>query len=427
MSNKKSILEQALLQVQTLEEAVKANSKGILSATVKDQFINLLESIEEEEELKETKKIPVVQPKDVKENSKVRVVKPEDVAEQTVDDEENPEGDDTSLEDDATSLEDGGDSFGNEEDGDDTEGEELPDDGEELEPDLDGEEGIEPEEGDEEEETLDMTGASDGEVLRVFKAMKEEDGLVITRDGNTIELKDGDNDYVIKLDGTKEDTTFGNVAEQWENEYDDTDEDIYEIELDEDEFEDEYGVEDEFNSEYGFEDDVNDEYVGDVNHEEEFTESARTMGFGYHGGLKSKKTFKAGNKREEINEEVKKLKKQNGEYKQALGLFKEKLNEIAVFNANLAFATRLFTEHTTSKKEKLDILKRFDTISTITESKNLYGSIKGELNNKKPLTEVVKDKIISNPKTSTTEILSESKAYENPQFARVRDLMNKIK
>jgi hypothetical protein len=335
------------------------------------------------------------------------------VAEQTADDEnENPEDDDTSLEDDATSLEDGGESFGGD-DAEDTEGDDLPDgDDEGIEPEEGGEE-LNPE-GEDEEETLDMTGASDGEVLRVFKAMKQEDGLVITRDGNTIELKDGDNDYVIKLDGAKDDTTFGNVAEQWENEYDDVDEDIYEIELDEDDFNDDYGIED-------------DEPLEFEPKEEEFKESARTIGFGYHGGLESKKIFKAGNKREEINEEVEKLRKQNSEYKKALGLFKEKLNEIAVFNANLAFATRLFTEHTTSKKEKLDILKRFDTISTITESKNLYGSIKGELDNKKPLTEVVKDKIISNPKTSTTEILAESKAYENPQFARVRDLMNKVK
>lgn len=424
MSTKKSILEQALLQVQTLEEAVKANSKGILSATVKDQFNNLLESMEEEEELKETKKVPVVKPEDVKEetkvpvvkpedvkeNSKVRVVKPEDVAEQTADEEnKKPEDDDTSLEDDAASLEDGGGSFGGD-DVEDTDGEDLPDGDEKgIEPEEGGEENLNPE-GDKEEETLDMTGASDGEVLKVFKAMTEDDGLVITRDGNTIELKDGDNDYVIKLDSIKEHYENDEYSEEGGYE----DEDIYEIELDEDDFNDDYGIEDDETPEF-------------EPKEEEFKESARTIGLGYHGGLESKKIFKAGNKREEINEEVEKLRKQNGEYKKALGLFKEKLNEIAVFNANLAFATRLFTEHTTSKKEKLDILKRFDTISTITESKNLYGSIKNELDNKKPLTEVVKDKIISNPKTSTTEILAESKAYENPQFARVRDLMNKVK
>ena len=48
----KSILEQALLQVQTLEEAVKQNAKGILASTMKQELNDLLkESLEEEEKL----------------------------------------------------------------------------------------------------------------------------------------------------------------------------------------------------------------------------------------------------------------------------------------------------------------------------------------------------------------------------------------
>ena len=109
-------------------------------------------------------------------------------------------------------------------------------------------------------------------------------------------------------------------------------------------------------------------------------------------------------------------------------MFKDKLNEVAVFNANLAYATRLFTEHSTTKQEKLNILKRFDSISTINESKNLYNSIKAELDTKKPVTETVVDKIANTASTSSSqEVLSESKAYEAPQFKRMRDLMSKIK
>jgi len=122
------------------------------------------------------------------------------------------------------------------------------------------------------------------------------------------------------------------------------------------------------------------------------------------------------------------LKKQNDEYKKALVLFKEKLNEVAVFNANLAYATRLFTEHSTTKQEKLNILKRFDSISTLKESKNLYSSLKAELETKKPVTESVVEKITTAPTSSSSEkVLSESKAYENPQFKRMKDLMSKIK
>ena len=128
-----------------------------------------------------------------------------------------------------------------------------------------------------------------------------------------------------------------------------------------------------------------------------------------------------------VSEEVETLRKQNTEYKKALILFKDKLNEVAVFNANLAYATRLFTEHSTTKQEKLDILKRFDSISTITESKNLYTSIKTELETKKPISEAAVEKIASTKTSSSTEVLSESKAYENPQFKRMKELMTKIK
>ena len=115
-------------------------------------------------------------------------------------------------------------------------------------------------------------------------------------------------------------------------------------------------------------------------------------------------------------------------YKKALVLFKEKLNEVAVFNANLAYATRLFTEHSTTRQEKLNILKRFDSVTSLTESKSTYKTIKTELDSSKNITETVVDKIASTPTTSSSqEVLSETKAYESPQFKRMKDLMSKLK
>ena len=47
--SEKSILENALLQVQTLEEAVKQNAKRILASTMKQELNDLLkESLEED-------------------------------------------------------------------------------------------------------------------------------------------------------------------------------------------------------------------------------------------------------------------------------------------------------------------------------------------------------------------------------------------
>jgi hypothetical protein len=277
-----------------------------------------------------------------------------------------------------------------------------------------------------------MSSASDSEVLKIFKAMSPEDGIIVKKDGDDIEFSDGDNEYIIKLDDEDE-TEEGPVFEGWQDEiseYDSedmdmkemSDYDMNEMDMDGDE---EVVYEIELDGEDG-EEEIS-EISLDEPHEKEMGESSRTIGNGYHGGIKSKTKYKAGNKREEMNEEVSKLKKQNGEYKKALVLFKEKLNEVAVFNANLAYATRLFTEVSTTKQEKLNILKRFDTISTLKESKNLYSTIKTELGTKKPISESVVEKITSAPSSSSTQVLSEAKAYENPQFKRMKDLMQKIK
>ena len=387
--NEKSILEQALLQVQTLEEAVKANAKGILASTMKQELNDLLkESIEEED--KEDENLP-------------------DSDEETTDDLPVTTGDEDGLDNDESDDSD-----------DDTMNDEPTKDIDSLdsdETDFDtmdnmGDFGDDFSDDDnEDDDVVDMSSASDAEVLKIFKAMSPEDGIIVKKDGDDIEFSDGDNEYIIKLDDEMDDEMEEEpIFEGWEDEiseddsefYSDDEEVVYEIELDELD-------------------------VDDNAKEEEMGESSRTIGNGYHAGIKSKTKYKAGNKRDEINEEVGKLRKQNGEYKKALVLFKEKLNEVAVFNANLAYATRLFTEVSTTKQEKLNILKRFDTISTLKESKNLYSRIKTELETKKPVTESVVDKITSAPSSSSTQVLSESKAYENPQFKRMKDLMQKIK
>jgi len=470
--SQKSVLEQALLQVQTLEEAVKANAKGIIASSMKQELNDLLrESMEQEEE-----EVPSTEEEDVtgdEPRDDENLEDKEESGDEGLDDdnlEDGEESDDENPEDD-TDLEDGGE---------------------------EGEEGTEDDgsfEGEDFDDTLDMTGASDDEVLKVFKAMKPEDGIVVKKDGNKLEFSVDDNDYIIKLDdeddadddsdalpGLSEqfdgdddadDNGFKNRRSRRKYEGDDSDDEtIYEIELGEDD--DDADLENESINESApsvgsimsaysklekklgrkpttkeVEAEVNKPaekkektkpvvgktkpVVGKTkpvvgkSKEGDVDESARTKGWGYHGGIKSKNVFKAGNKRDEINEEIATLKKQNGEYKKALVLFKDKLNEVAVFNANLAFATRLFTEHSTTKQEKMNILKRFDSVATINESRNLYKSITTELGAKKTVTESVVEKLTSTPKSSAVEVLSEAKAYENPQFKRMKELMNKVK
>jgi hypothetical protein len=170
---------------------------------------------------------------------------------------------------------------------------------------------------------------------------------------------------------------------------------------------------------------------------EETTEAARTYGFGskegrgLRKGITNNRNYVYGNngvKVESTKEEVNMLREKNEEYRKALNVFRVKLNEVAIFNSNLAYATRLFTEHSTTKKEKINILRRFDDVETLKESKNLYQSIKGELSKgeTKPMNESVETKLNKQVSTGSSTTLIESKTYENPQFMRMKDLMSKL-
>jgi len=165
----------------------------------------------------------------------------------------------------------------------------------------------------------------------------------------------------------------------------------------------------------------------------EAKEAARTYGFGskdgrgLRKGVSNNRNYDYTKGAANVNEEVQRLREKNEEYRKALNVFREKLNEVAVFNSNLAYATRLFTEHTTTKQEKINILRRFDDVETLKESKSLYNSIKNELNNttQNVVTESV-SKIEKSPASGSAQNLIESKTYENPQFLRMKDIMQKI-
>jgi len=463
------------------------------------------------------------------------------------------------------------------------------------------------------EETIDLTSASDEEVLKVFKAMGDEDGIIVKKEGGNIHLKDGDNDYMIQLgesyidDGQEENEFKPTDLEEeivYEIEMDEQDdlnleeEIVYEIEMDEqddlnpegeiqmdeeyDEFEFETPIRDRIRSHKGrfetpirdrirsrmednMEDDMADRFrsrryrdieddmaegvdpemveynmsnldlgeedemsISDLNnlnsvmeavknamkpkgigmgnaskfkygkkpnmsggfnekrkegpksvgtgkarfeykeeHEyggnshdykrkdvkgvekktgvvkghfkdfeprkEETKESARTLGNGSRNYPERKSTPKMRVRptNEGVSNEVNLLKEKNNEYRQALDIFRTKLNEVATFNSNLAYATRLFTEHSTTKQEKINILRRFDNVDTLKESKNLYRSIKDELSSgsksEERLTESIERTVNRTASTGSSTNLIESKTYENPQFLRMKDLMTKIK
>lgn len=501
--NKKSVVEDALFQIQSLEEALKENAKGILSSTMKNEISSLVkESLREQEEIDVEDEEEVVEPEG----------QVDDVGDVELGDE--PMATDDDMEDD--DMED-----------------------------IDM--------GVEDDDAIDMTGADMSDVIKVFKSMDNEDGVIVKRDAsNNITLSDSETgaDYFIQL------------SEQYQDELDEEDEDededltldeimldetLYEIEMDDFGMSDEDEDEEEMNFEerprrmsrrhneemyetpmyetnvdetlyeiemddFGMSDEDEDEemdfeerprrmssrhqeemYEEDMDHvmeskfkakgvgmgspkfkygqvmdykttkqkegkkmintgsvkkfsykdgenldgeyrpikkRRETTEASRTLGAGTKFGRKGLPKPKAAPRHISENE-VELLKSKNEEYRKALNLFRTKLNEVAIFNSNLAYATRLFTEHSTTKQEKINILRRFDNVETLKESKSLYKSLKDEFSSEKTkensINESFEKSVTKTPVSGSAVNLIESKTYENPQFLRMKDLMGKIK
>jgi hypothetical protein len=507
MAKEKSLVEEAIIQMKNLEEAVAENAKGILASTMKQEIKDLVkESLSEQAD-------------DEIETDDVEM--------------DGPEGSD-----DIADIEMMGDD--SEEDGDEMDTDDMDDDSDEDDMDFGDEDDM-----DDEEDTIDLTDADDEEVLRVFQLMGPDDNIVVTKDdkGNT-HLKDEETgkEYMIVGESEEEemfeewdeseemdeeemdDESIESIVERMFNSDDDMDiEDneeemdfdfeefdeeemydegiVYEIEmgdeeLDEEEMDDEpiaeskkmsikpkgvgMGSPSKFkydkspNLGTGFKTKMKQgprtmgtgkakfEYKEGENagsklgtnkvvkktetkegstkkpmvKKSETKEAVRTLGAGSNfrrGGLpkpRAHSKFNANIKESSSNKELQILREKNEEYRKALNVFRSKLNEVAVFNSNLAYATRLFTEHSTSKQEKINILRRFDGVETIKESKNLYQVVKNELSagtKSQPMNESLENKIAKAPATGSAVNLIESKTYENPQFLRMKDLMTKIK
>ena len=507
------LVQEALIQMKNVEEAIAENAKGILASTMKEEINQLVkESLSEQDE----------------DEIELDVDADTDVDAETDNDDE--------MEMDLDMDVDG--------------------DEDEMEMDIDM---------DSMESPIDLTDASDEEILKVFKAMGEEDGIIIKKDGDDVHLTDNDADveYLVKLGESEEDmmeddmmsddmmeddmmsddedtdaiidAIFSEMENMEEEDGFDTEEEeqeegvMYEISLEEDEDseEDEESDEEESTNESyspkkgmkkvkptgvgigsgpkfsykktsgGFKEDKKEgpkemgtgkakfEYKKGANMEgkskvvktetkegdygmnkgdksktmkgkedyttkkgmtnskgekafekEETKEAARTYGMGSKEGRGLRKgitnnrnyVYKNGVTVESLDAEVNMLREKNEEYRKALNVFREKLNEVAIFNSNLAYATRLFTEHSTTKKEKINILRRFDDVETLKESKSLYRSIKDELGttDTKSINESVGNKINKTVTTGSSTTLIESKTYENPQFLRMKDLMGKL-
>ena len=481
MSNRKteSLVEEALLQMKSIEEAISENAKGILASTMKEEIGELVrESILGSKRSLREQAQGGEEPQEPEQEGEEEVSAEEEVVTQ------QPE----------VGADNGKGA--------------MPPSGEELPP-------------------LDMSNASMPELMKVFKAMGDEDGFIIKKDGDYVHLKDGkaNTEYLISLAAEEpeqpmeqpieqmaENTTYelvfeddsmmggmseldynegmghmdedmyemdynegmGHMDEMYEdmdemdyNEgmghmdemYEDMDEDMsymdenmYEMddqvyEIDQESLE---NVVEAFKAKgkigklktkiypsklkHGVtetdEDEISDGWMDEEEDDDvETAEAARTYGNGSKKGRGLRKAITPNRNLTFESHEFETLKEKNEEYRKALDFFRNKLNEVAIFNSNLAYATRLFTEHSTTKQEKINILRRFDNVDSLKESKTLYKSIKEELGDtpNSIVTESITQKVIKTPSNGSSSNLIESKAYENPQFMRMKDLMSKMK
>ena len=456
MSNRKSesLVEEALLQMKSIEEAISENAKGILASTMKQEIGELVrESI-------------MGSKKSLKEQAQGG-------------EQPQPQGSEEEGEEVEVSGEE--------------EVEALPA------PSTDnGMEGA-PEGPTEELPPLDMTKSPMSDVMKVFKAMGDEDGFIIQKDGNYVHLKDGkaNTEYLISMEvdepempaeqpveNMAENTTYELVFEDdsMANEMDyNEDMGMDETYMDEMDYNEDMGMDETYMDEMDYNEDMGmDEEVYEIDQESlenvieafkakgkigklktniypsklkhgvtetgedeisdgwmdeeedddvEATEAARTYGNGSKKGRGLRKGITPNRNLTFESRELESLREKNEEYRKALDFFRNKLNEVAIFNSNLAYSTRLFTEHSTTKQEKINILRRFDTVESLKESKSLYRTIKEEIGESpnSMMNESIAQKVVKTPSNGSSSNLIESKAYENPQFMRMKDLMNKIK
>jgi hypothetical protein len=395
----KSVIEQALLEAQQIDETFNANAKEILTRTMGSEIEEMVkESLEGS-------------PKAINED----------------------EDDDMDL---ATDLEIGGgdldlDLGDNEEDELDLD---LGDSDDDLDLDMD---------------VVDLTDMDDEqELIRVFKGMDPEDEIEVVQTDSGIEFTDNETGAEYKIE-------LGDEVEI-EDELEDEDEDEMELGLDGDEEVidldggDTLEIEDDEEEEVVYEIEITGE--DDDEDEDVKSENRGAATLGNASEIANRKSSNIGDNRKKIRKESRQpridtklvkenkvlkhklngLESENKELKEsqekmvdALKQFRQKLQEVAVFNSNLAHVVRLFTENTTTKEEKVEIVKRMDEAKSLKESKTMFKTIAKELEGTKTtktIQESVDDKVNKTASTGSKEIITESQVYVHPEIDKMRKM-----
>jgi hypothetical protein len=274
---------------------------------------------------------------------------------------------------------------------------------------------------DNEDKVIDLRGKSKEEIMDFLSSLPDDEVIEFQieksedKDGEEVfDLKSLDDDDELELDIDDQDV---------EDDMDMDDEDM-EIEIedeDEDEdMEDEEAKLDEWIKEALQESKLEarvNEYKVIV---EQYEQKLNRMQKAYNEKIKVLK--------EEVSTKVAenlRLKNQKAKYDQALTESKNMLDQLAVHNTNLLHITKLFTEQTVSRDEKVQIAEQFDSVKTINESKILFEALsktlpKKSISGKNELKDL-KDSI---NESSKKDIIKEEKTFNDPDFDKFNKLVN---
>lgn len=412
--NKKTIADEALMDIEVIKEALTENAKEILRSVTREEIDGVIkESLNEEDFVEEEVDAEEEEVLDMPEEGE----EGEEDSEEINADSEGEEGDDMEITDVEIETPE------SEEDS------ENMDDMELAIPDVDM---------NDDSEEIDLTDASDDMVISVYKELSGEDEIEVVGDDIHLSVSEP-GEYILKskdagveMDADEVEMDTMALEGGMYNEGEDCDEEVvYEVYMEEEE---------ETMTEEAAEDceEKTMEEGEDMNEEEEALEEQIPVGSGQAhrapGKAKIGQPLGAGadnlkesktSEYEKLLSEANKLKKENGLFKKNLSTFRKMLAETAVYNSNLTNVTRIFLEHATTKDEKKSIIKRFDDeVKTVKESKALYKRIVGELASTPSLTESVN--VVDKDMTSGSSNLNSQTAYVDNETSRIKELMERV-
>jgi len=482
--NKKDVVAEALSEMESIKNQIKAESKNTISTLLKEEVKNALrESIDDEEDEYEVQ--------DPEQEGGEQNFDNTDSAEGTDDNSDDVPTDDAAV--DGEQPEAGAEAEG----------------GEEVSDDENADEWSEFDKFKVDDDTYDLTGEEDYDtVVKVYKLLKNDDNVVVKKDGDKVTLKDNENDaeYVIDLGGDDEEPAQEEGSEELEQEckikeskarknfkksktMKENKEFVFEVDLGytdnyqskdpiqglsnnepsknktldagvptgtkkpwagnaksqgdpygEKTIDEQEGVQPAPKTDDAFDNitDVKDSPVDENATVSKYQKRHAVKTMASNSGEEDKpevtkvtsvagkpvnENILAKNKAlmESLIEKTEAVIAENKALKNTVAQVRASLQEALVLNVNLGKVAKLFMENTTSHDEKVDILNRFNEAKTIEQSNMLYETISRELKaNSKNIT------LESKSLTTEGSAINETKVYESEGLKEVKSMMKRM-